>query len=159
MRLFVALEIPAAVRENLAGLIRDLRAIAPQPKWVRAENLHITLKFIGEVADTKLEAIRQTGVKPRFYQSQILLRARSSHAGGRGDLHVAPYQAPAESGGFTFELLVFNLTPRSRGQVALRGRDPRLPPRIDLRLLTDPEDRDVVVTPRGRPAFRPRRCT
>ena len=60
MRLFVALEIPPAVRENLAGLIRDLRAIAPQPKWVRAENLHITLKFIGEVADTKLEAIRKT---------------------------------------------------------------------------------------------------
>ena len=59
MRLFVALEIPPAVRENLAGLIRDLRAIAPQPKWVRVENLHITLKFIGEVADTKLEAIRQ----------------------------------------------------------------------------------------------------
>jgi len=59
VRLFVALEIPPAVRENLAGLIRDLRAIAPQPKWVRPENLHITLKFIGEVADTKLEAIRQ----------------------------------------------------------------------------------------------------
>jgi len=59
VRLFVALEIPPAVRENLAALIRDLRAIAPQLKWVRAENLHITLKFIGEVADTKLEAIRQ----------------------------------------------------------------------------------------------------
>ncbi len=65
MRLFVALEIPPAVRENLAALIRDLRAIAPQPKWVRAENLHITLKFIGEVADTKLEAIRQALGKAR----------------------------------------------------------------------------------------------
>jgi len=65
VRLFVALEIPPAVRENLAALIRDLRAIAPQPKWVRAENLHITLKFIGEVADTKLEAIRQALGKVR----------------------------------------------------------------------------------------------
>ena len=65
MRLFVALEIPPAVRENLAALVRDLRAIAPQPKWVRAENLHITLKFIGEVADTKLEAIRQALGKVR----------------------------------------------------------------------------------------------
>jgi 2'-5' RNA ligase len=58
VRLFVALEIPTAVRENLAALIRELRAIAPQAKWVRAENLHVTLKFIGEVSDTKLEAIR-----------------------------------------------------------------------------------------------------
>ena len=58
MRLFVALEIPSAVRGNLAALIRELRAIAPQAKWVRVENLHVTLKFIGEVPDTKLESIR-----------------------------------------------------------------------------------------------------
>jgi 2'-5' RNA ligase len=58
VRLFVALETPSAVRENLAALIREFRAIAPQAKWVRAENLHVTLKFIGEVADTRLEAIR-----------------------------------------------------------------------------------------------------
>jgi 2'-5' RNA ligase len=58
VRLFVALEIPSAVRENLAALIRKLRAVAPQAKWVRAENLHVTLKFIGEVPETKLEAIR-----------------------------------------------------------------------------------------------------
>ena len=58
MRLFVALEIPAAVRENLAALIRDLRILAPRAKWVRAENLHVTLKFIGELADTKLGPIR-----------------------------------------------------------------------------------------------------
>jgi RNA 2',3'-cyclic 3'-phosphodiesterase len=58
VRLFVALQIPFAVRENLGALIRELRAIAPQAKWVRAENLHLTLKFIGEVAATKLETIR-----------------------------------------------------------------------------------------------------
>ncbi len=58
MRLFVALEIPAAVRENLAALLKSFRAISPQPRWVRAESLHVTLKFIGEMPETKLEAIR-----------------------------------------------------------------------------------------------------
>jgi 2'-5' RNA ligase len=58
VRLFVALEIPSSVRDHLAALIRDLRAIAPQPKWVRAENLHVTLKFIGEASPAKLEVIR-----------------------------------------------------------------------------------------------------
>jgi len=58
MRLFVALEIPSTVRENLAALLNSLRAVSPQTRWVRAENLHVTLKFIGEVADTKLAAIR-----------------------------------------------------------------------------------------------------
>ncbi len=58
MRLFVALEIPSEVRENFAALIREFRAIAPKEKWVRAENLHITLKFIGEVPPEKLDPIR-----------------------------------------------------------------------------------------------------
>src|SRR5712664_20412 len=53
MRLFVALEITSSVRESLAALIDNLRAVAPQAKWVRPENLHVTLKFIGEVPDTK----------------------------------------------------------------------------------------------------------
>ncbi|MGC2529758.1 MAG: RNA 2',3'-cyclic phosphodiesterase [Candidatus Acidiferrum sp.] len=63
MRLFVALEIPAAVRENLATLVKELSALSSQvpgkrPHWVRPENLHVTLKFIGEVANAKLEGIR-----------------------------------------------------------------------------------------------------
>jgi len=58
VRLFVALEIPASVRDHLADLIQELRAVASQPKWVRAENLHITLKFIGEALPEKLDAIR-----------------------------------------------------------------------------------------------------
>jgi 2'-5' RNA ligase len=58
MRLFVALEIPSAVRENLAELLKSLRAASPQTRWVRPENLHVTLKFIGEVPEARLAAIR-----------------------------------------------------------------------------------------------------
>jgi 2'-5' RNA ligase len=58
VRLFVALEIPSAVRENLAALLASLRAIAKEPRWVRPENLHVTLKFLGEVAEGKLEGVR-----------------------------------------------------------------------------------------------------
>ncbi|MGB8476736.1 MAG: RNA 2',3'-cyclic phosphodiesterase [Candidatus Acidiferrum sp.] len=63
MRLFVALEIPAAVRDNLAALLKDFRSLSSRladrcPRWVRPENLHVTLKFIGEVAGEKLDGIR-----------------------------------------------------------------------------------------------------
>lgn len=58
MRLFVALEIPAVVREKLAALLGDLRAIDEGPRWVRPENLHVTLKFIGEVSQEKLREIQ-----------------------------------------------------------------------------------------------------
>lgn len=62
MRLFVALEIPAAVRDNLAALVEDLRALSgkspdKRPRWVRRENLHVTLKFIGEADPHRLEGI------------------------------------------------------------------------------------------------------
>jgi RNA 2',3'-cyclic 3'-phosphodiesterase len=58
VRLFVALEIPPAVRDNLATLIKDLRTAAPKARWVRPENIHVTLNFIGEVAPEKLTDIR-----------------------------------------------------------------------------------------------------
>jgi RNA 2',3'-cyclic 3'-phosphodiesterase len=58
MRLFVALEIPSAVRENLAALVKSLRAVSPQTRWMRPENLHVTLKYIGEVSEEKGAAIR-----------------------------------------------------------------------------------------------------
>jgi 2'-5' RNA ligase len=58
MRLFVALEIPSTVRKNLAELVNSLRAVSPQTRWVRPENLHVTLKFIGEVPETQLASIR-----------------------------------------------------------------------------------------------------
>jgi 2'-5' RNA ligase len=63
VRLFVALEIPAAVRDNLAAQIKELRDL-PAPladkrlRWVRPENLHVTLKFVGEVEAGKLDGIR-----------------------------------------------------------------------------------------------------
>jgi 2'-5' RNA ligase len=58
VRLFVALEIPTEVRETLAELVSQLRGLAPKLKWVRAENLHLTLKFIGEIEIEKLDTIR-----------------------------------------------------------------------------------------------------
>jgi 2'-5' RNA ligase len=58
VRLFVALEIPAEVRESLADLLGSFRAVSSQPRWVRPESLHVTLKFIGEWPPAKLEGLR-----------------------------------------------------------------------------------------------------
>ena len=68
MRLFVALEIPSTVRERFATLINQLRALeskssAKKPRWVRPENLHVTLKFIGHIDPALLDPIRATLAK------------------------------------------------------------------------------------------------
>ena len=64
MRLFVALEVGTEVRDGLTGLIEELRAVdaaagRSKARWVRAENLHTTLKFIGNVDDGRLPEIRE----------------------------------------------------------------------------------------------------
>jgi len=72
VRLFVALQIPPAVRENLAALLASLREITKEPRWVRAENLHVTLKFLGEVAEDKLAAVQTALAKIRSEQAVAL---------------------------------------------------------------------------------------
>jgi 2'-5' RNA ligase len=72
VRLFVALEIPTEVRENFATLMETLRAISEDLRWVRPGNLHVTLKFLGEVPETKLEAVRTALAKTRSEQPVTL---------------------------------------------------------------------------------------
>jgi 2'-5' RNA ligase len=72
MRLFVALEIPSAVRENLAALLKSLRAVAPQTRWVRPENLHVTVNFLGEVSEANLADLRSALAGARCDQDVTL---------------------------------------------------------------------------------------
>lgn len=49
LRLFVAVELPADVRRRLADVAEELRGRGlDRLRWVRPENIHITLKFLGE---------------------------------------------------------------------------------------------------------------
>ncbi len=58
MRLFVALDIPDAVRRALRELMARLKPECEGARWVRPEGMHITLKFLGEMEEAKLDSIR-----------------------------------------------------------------------------------------------------
>lgn len=49
MRLFVALNLPPAVRQALWSAASPVRDLGLPVKWVRPEGLHLTLKFLGDV--------------------------------------------------------------------------------------------------------------
>ena len=55
MRVFVGLEIPSAIRARLAGL----QAGVPGARWVRPDNLHLTLLFLGELDGAALGDLDQ----------------------------------------------------------------------------------------------------
>jgi len=57
VRLFIALEIPEPVRREVARRVAGLRERLPQARWVDPEIIHLTLVFLGEVAEEKVSAL------------------------------------------------------------------------------------------------------
>jgi|SRR5580704_5639278 2'-5' RNA ligase len=55
MRLFIALDIDEVIRARISRFMDGLRGFAPDARWVRAESLHVTLKFIGEQPELAVE--------------------------------------------------------------------------------------------------------
>jgi 2'-5' RNA ligase len=60
LRVFFAVELPDETRQRVARYVEDLRGRAPQVRasWERAEKLHLTLKFIGEVEAERVEGLK-----------------------------------------------------------------------------------------------------
>ena len=54
-RLFVAIDPPLGIRERLAGLCCGL----PGARWVEPEQLHLTLRFIGDVDGSMLRPVQE----------------------------------------------------------------------------------------------------
>jgi len=87
MRIFISVDIPEEIKEEIlkiqdklpesyggseqsSGLKRGRYAIL---KKTEAENLHLTLKFLGEISDEKVEVIREKlrGVKYGSFETEI----------------------------------------------------------------------------------------
>lgn len=59
LRTFLAVEIDDSVRQQAAALIERLRAVVDGVSWVAPQNLHITLKFLGHVAASRIAEVSQ----------------------------------------------------------------------------------------------------
>jgi len=57
VRLFLAVLLPDEVRAALAAEVQRLQRVARDVAWVAPDNLHVTLKFLGEVEPGRVEAV------------------------------------------------------------------------------------------------------
>lgn len=57
LRTFIAIPLPEAVQDKVDALLSDLRKADAAVRWVPARNLHLTLKFLGDVAEARLEEL------------------------------------------------------------------------------------------------------
>ncbi len=59
MRVFIGLDLPEDIRTRIGEYMQRVRMLAPDARWVRTESLHVTLKFVGEAAENRMEAIQE----------------------------------------------------------------------------------------------------
>lgn len=59
VRVFIAVPLDPELRDAAAGLRRRLNATADLLRWVPPGNLHLTLKFLGEIAERRLAKVTE----------------------------------------------------------------------------------------------------
>jgi 2'-5' RNA ligase len=63
MRTFIAIEIPAEIKTALSGLQTELRRAGADVSWTKPENIHLTLKFLGEIEEKLINEIERTCIE------------------------------------------------------------------------------------------------
>lgn len=62
IRCFIAVDIPASIKKDISDLVDFLKKHDADIKWVSADNLHITLKFLGNTPEKLI-----TGIRDKIY--------------------------------------------------------------------------------------------
>lgn len=74
IRSFIAIELSTSIRRSLDGVINELKHINTFPvRWVPSDNIHLTLKFLGDISPAIVERLSQILQKEtsNFHQFEI----------------------------------------------------------------------------------------
>ena len=86
MRLFIAIDVPGAVRDALVGAQQSLRERAPpRLRWTRPDAMHLTLKFLGDVDAARVPSLSRVvaGVAARHQSFGLSVSRLGAFPGGR----------------------------------------------------------------------------
>ena len=121
-RVFCAIELSEAVRQQVIQHIARLKEAVPDARasWSRADNIHLTLKFLGEISLPQVEKLSeaasrsvggfapfkivlgQTGIFPKHGSPRVLWIGVNDFEGKLDELH-ARLEAESEKAGFPRE--------------------------------------------------------
>lgn len=59
MRCFIAIDLPEELKRQIELVINLIAPLSKDIKWVPSENIHLTVKFLGEVKEDRLPEIEQ----------------------------------------------------------------------------------------------------
>jgi 2'-5' RNA ligase len=125
MRAFIAIRLPEAVTKTLSAIQERLKPVNSGIAWAKPQNLHLTVKFLGEISEDQLREIREiaaetSGTIPVF---RLKLEKLGSFACPRASriIWAGSEQAPA-----ALKQLAANLDSRlSKAGIRKKARFPR----------------------------------
>jgi len=60
IRSFLAVELPEAIRKRIEEIQADLRSSNSDVRWVRPDKIHLTLKFFGNIEESRVDSITRS---------------------------------------------------------------------------------------------------
>lgn len=150
IRAFIAIDLDPQVMANIHRAIRELKPLIPAIRWVPPENFHLTLKFLGDVDETELDAIgtavmgavgpfqplrisaKGLGVFPDLRRPRILWVGMTGNSltalASRVESALEPLGLAAEPRAFTPHLTIgrwrhYDRAPKTLGEELARWRD------------------------------------
>ncbi|MFH0827731.1 MAG: RNA 2',3'-cyclic phosphodiesterase [Candidatus Omnitrophota bacterium] len=80
MRAFIAIELPQEIKTTLSRLQAKLKTAGADVKWVEPKNIHLTLKFLGEIDEQTIEKLNSCLEKIRKIKKPFTLNLSSPGA-------------------------------------------------------------------------------
>jgi 2'-5' RNA ligase len=75
IRTFVAVETTLPIREKAGEFVRTLQSVPADIKWVEPDQLHLTVKFLGDVAPSEIhrvcEAVQQVAADVPAFEFEV----------------------------------------------------------------------------------------
>ena len=60
IRAFIAFKLPENIISSIRKIQEDIKSYAFKVRWVKPENIHLTLKFLGDINSTDIEKVSET---------------------------------------------------------------------------------------------------
>jgi 2'-5' RNA ligase len=76
IRSFIAVDLAPQVRTALLDMCKELAGAGADVRWVRADGLHVTLKFLGPVQHSRLQRVRDQLAAVLVGQPRLHLEVR-----------------------------------------------------------------------------------
>lgn len=74
LRAFIAIEMPLLVAEAVRKIQAELKHDGLYLRWVRPENVHLTLRFLGDISISNVPAIQEAMKRSALHREPFFLR-------------------------------------------------------------------------------------